>query len=163
MPDDIAGGGLARAFVLESRARARSEVFGKKAQAEDRPALEALFKAAAKSSQMPARRCLMRLRGKIDPSLEKVAQDFRRETQSTADALQDLLAQDRGQADHIGALILEQSLAVVRRRLELMDKLSGGKQASAYLVCEICGYIAEDAAPEACPVCGAVPQKFAPA
>ena len=29
-----------------------------------------------------------------------------------------------------------------------------------YYVCQICGYISEDEAPEKCPICGAVKDKF---
>jgi rubrerythrin len=29
-----------------------------------------------------------------------------------------------------------------------------------YFVCQVCGYVAEDAPPERCPVCGAVKEKF---
>jgi rubrerythrin len=31
---------------------------------------------------------------------------------------------------------------------------------TAYQVCQVCGYISEDAAPDNCPVCGAVKTKF---
>jgi rubrerythrin len=31
---------------------------------------------------------------------------------------------------------------------------------TSYFVCGVCGYIAEDHAPENCPVCGAVQSKF---
>jgi len=33
---------------------------------------------------------------------------------------------------------------------------------TAYYVCQICGYVSEDEAPENCPVCGAVKAKFKP-
>jgi rubrerythrin len=29
-----------------------------------------------------------------------------------------------------------------------------------YYICQVCGYIGEDEAPEKCPVCGAVKDKF---
>ncbi|MEJ2724031.1 MAG: rubrerythrin family protein, partial [Deltaproteobacteria bacterium] len=31
---------------------------------------------------------------------------------------------------------------------------------TVYYVCQVCGYISEDEAPERCPVCGAVKGKF---
>ena len=29
-----------------------------------------------------------------------------------------------------------------------------------YFVCQVCGYVSEDTAPDKCPVCGAVHEKF---
>jgi len=56
-----------------------------------------------------------------------------------------------------------QSRDVESRHAELYkkamnDMLSDRK--TAYYVCQVCGYVSEDEAPDNCPICGAVKVKF---
>lgn len=150
-----------RAYSMEAKAEARAQVFVKKAQAEDRPALAAMYKAAARSAQAPLRRFLMLLRGKIEPSMEGVNQAFIRETKQRLSAYGMLAREAKENGDPMASVSFKQTSQVIERQLELFQAAQAQEgPPPRYLACHICGYLAVDQAPESCPVCGAVPEKF---
>ena len=74
------------------------------------------------------------------------------------------LIKDASDEEEKGALkAFSQARDVESRHAELYKKAMNDMLANRqteYYVCQVCGYINEDKAPEKCPVCGAVPGKF---
>jgi rubrerythrin len=70
-------------------------------------------------------------------------------------------ASDEGNRNVLKAF--SQARDVESRHAELYKKALNdmvSDRETDYYVCQICGYISEDAAPEKCPICGAVKDKF---
>ena len=149
---------LAEAFVNESAAAARSEIAALKARSENRPQAERLFKALGVAQKVHAEKCLMILRGKVESTGENLAELLDSLEKSAAhykEAL-DCLASCPGPAGGF----LDQFRRTALNHAGLARKLDEEKPA-AYHVCTVCGFVAEGDAPQRCPVCQAVPERFA--
>lgn len=154
---------LAQALAMESRTSARCAVFAQKAGQEGREHLARFFRAAGQSQSVQAHRYLMLLRGRIGSTLAKVEEAFLQETREKEALYQELIAQARQEGQGAGANAMEQSALVESGHAQLLDQArqrGGGQAPLDYLVCQVCGYLAQGQAPERCPVCGAVPAKF---
>ncbi len=146
---------LARATV----AAARLEVFAQKAHAEGQLREAALFAALAASAQVHARRFTLLLRGKVANTEANLAE--------TVGELLPGLEQDYAAwaADQTGSAVagsaLDQTIQAMARQAELAKELESGQGGdAAYLVCPVCGWLTRGAAPEHCPVCGCIADKF---
>ena len=72
-------------------------------------------------------------------------------------------AADEGQADAQKAFTHARD--VESRHAELYKKAINdmiAERETVYHICQVCGYIAEDEAPDRCPVCDAIKSKFKP-
>jgi len=103
------------------------------------------------------------LRGKIGSTEENLETAFQHEIKANVDEYPQLIkdASDEGQKMALQAF--SQSRDVESRHAALYKKAMNDMLAdrqTAYYVCQVCGYINEDEAPEKCPVCGAVKDKF---
>lgn len=149
---------LSAAFAAESRLAARLEVYAAQAGRDGLAADAALYRALAASHQVRARRYLMLMRGKLGSPAENRAAAFDQELPAMAALYQELgrLALARGERPAASALA--QAGAVAADYSGLAQRAGDG--AAVYAVCGVCGYLAEGGAPERCPVCGAIPDKF---
>ncbi|MGE4293902.1 MAG: rubredoxin-like domain-containing protein [Desulfovibrio sp.] len=142
----------------ESVAAARSEIAALKARAEARPQAERLFKALAVAQKVHAEKALMILRGRVEGTGENLAELLEALEKSAAhyqDAL-DCLKECPGPASGF----LDQFRRTALNHAGLVRQLDEEKPA-AYHVCTVCGFVASGSAPERCPVCRAVPERFA--
>lgn len=149
---------LAEAFLNESVAAARSEIAALKARAEGKPQAERLFKALAVAQNVHADKALMILRGRVEGTDANVAELLEALDKSAAhykEAL-DCLKDCPGPA----AGFLDQFRRTALNHAGLIRKLDEDKPAT-YQVCTVCGFMAAGEAPERCPVCNAVPERFA--
>jgi len=154
---------LAYAFGAESKAAARNEVFAKKADAEGYTQAARLFRAVSDAESVHSRRFLMLMRGKIGSTEENLAAAFENEIKANAEEYPRLIkdAADEGQDAALKAF--SHARDVESRHAELYKKAINDMIAdreTEYHVCQVCGYIAEDEAPERCPVCQAIKAKF---
>lgn len=156
---------LAQAFAAESILAARHRTYALKARQEGRPGLARLFLAMARAEQVHANRLLMLLRGRLADSDTNLAASLERDLPANLAAYRDMAARAQAAGQKTAATALDQLIRVESRHAELAARLAGlgDAEAPAYLVCAICGHVAQGQAPEACPVCGAVSEKFAPA
>jgi len=154
---------LAYAFAAESKAAARNEAFARKADAEDYSQIARLFRAVSDAESVHARRYLLLMRGKVRSTEENLETAFQKEIKANVEEYPKLI-KDAGEEDEQGALkAFSQARDVESRHAELYKKAMNDMIAdreTVYFVCQVCGYIHEDAPPEKCPVCGAVPNKF---
>ena len=154
---------LQEAFLKASLSRARLEMFAQQARSQQHPQEAELYDALAASLKVHARRFLMLMRGKLGD----VAANLDEARQEMLPGLLQGYAELVAQADQAGRRVegtaLDQSAQVAQRQGELAKALAeGGREAGPYLVCSICGWLATGNAPERCPVCGAVHEKFQP-
>jgi rubrerythrin len=155
--------GLAYAFAAESKAAARNEAFARKAEADGFRNIGRLFRAVSDAESVHARRYLMLMRGKIGSTEENLRTAFENEIKANADEYPQLI-KDASEENEGGALkAFSQSRDVESRHAELYKRAMNDMltdRETVYFVCQVCGYVSEDKAPEGCPVCGAVKGKF---
>ena len=154
---------LAYAFAAESKASVRNETFARKADAEGYAQIGQLFRAIAAAESVHARRYLMLMRGKIGSTEENLESAFEHEIKANVEEYPRLIkeASDEGVSSVFTAF--SQSRDVEDRHAELYKKAMSdmlSDRGTDYYVCQVCGYVSEDEAPEKCPVCGAVQTKF---
>lgn len=146
---------LAQAFVRQSMAAAKNRVRAQKAAQEDDPA-RALFLALAQAQEVQAKKALLLLRGRIGPTRENLAEALQESREMAVETLPwTLLAQAEG--DRAAGALLVQMARALASHLTLDAPAASGE----YHVCSICGFIHAGAAPGRCPVCQALPEKFA--
>jgi len=154
---------LAYAFAAESKAAVRNEAFAKKAEMEEYTQIARLFRAVSEAESVHARRYLLLMRGKVGSTEENLIAAFQNEIRANVEEYPKLI-KDASDEDEKGALkAFSQARDVESRHAELykkaMNDMLEDRQAE-YYVCQVCGYINEDKAPDKCPICGAVPGKF---
>ena len=121
------------------------------------------FCAKAEAESVHARRFLNLMRGKIGSTEENLERAFESEIKANADEYPTLIkdATDEGMAAAVRAF--SHSRDVESGHAEMYKKAMNamvGDRDVEYYVCQVCGYINEDSAPEKCPICGAVSGKF---
>ena len=154
---------LAYAFAGESKASVRNEAFARKADAEGYSQIARLFRAVSDAESVHARRYLLLMRGKIGSTEENIETAFQNEIKANVEEYPKLIkdASDEGKEKILKAF--SQSRDVESRHAELYKKAMNDMLAdreTEYYVCQVCGYVSEDEAPDNCPVCGAVKGKF---
>lgn len=154
---------LAYAFAAESKASIRNEAFARKADAEGYGSLARLFRAVSEAESVHAHRYLLMMRGKIGSTEENLEAAFQNEIKANVEEYPSLIkdASDEGQDAAMKAF--SHARDVEDRHAELYKRAMNSMltdRETVYYVCQVCGYIAEDEAPENCPVCGAVRTKF---
>jgi rubrerythrin len=154
---------LAYAFAAESKAAVRNEAFAMKADSEGYAQIGRLFRAISDAESVHARRYLLQMRGKIGSTEENIERAFQNEIKANVEEYPKLIkdASDEGKEKILKAF--SQSRDVESRHAQLYKKAMNDMLAdreTEYYVCQVCGYVSEDEAPEKCPVCGAVKGKF---
>ena len=154
---------LLKTFGLAAKSSARKKVYGARAAAKGRKGLALLIRAMAASEAVQARRLFNSLRGPIDLSDGYVATIFEKEVPALIAAYAEALnTADEGEKPSL-RLVYSQLRAAEKRIAAFYAKETGDIRDSSvekYHVCQFCGYIAAEKAPEKCPVCGAPPGGF---
>ncbi len=149
---------LAVAFSRESRNAARNAMAALKADKDGHSQAARLLRAISAGQEVHAKKLLMLLRGKLGSTEENIEVSVQKLEDAIADypAMLDGL---RENGDPAGESMLAQCLKTAMGHKGRLARLNGEKDVF-YQVCGICGFIAEEAAPERCPVCGAVRNQF---
>ena len=151
---------LAYAFAAESKAAVRNATFAKKAEMEGYTQIARLFRAVSDAESVHARRYLLLMRGKIG-STEETA--FQNEIKANVEEYPKLI-KDASEEGHRSVLkTFSQARDVESLHAELYKKALNdmvSDRETDYYVCQVCGYISEGEAPQRCPICGAVEDKF---
>ncbi len=156
---------LALAFAAESKASARNSVFALKAEQDGFPQIARLFRAVSEAEAVHARRYLRLMRGKIGTTEENLKTAFEKEIQANVQEYPPLIREASAEGLEVVKKAFSESRDVESRHAELYKRALNdllSEKATAYHVCQVCGYVAEDQAPQRCPVCGAVSEKFKP-
>ena len=154
---------LAYAFAAESKASVRNHTFARKADLEEYTQIARLFRAVSEAESVHARRYLLLMRGKVGSTEENLEAAFQNEIKANVEEYPKLIkdATDEGEKGALKAF--SQARDVENRHAELYKKAMNDMlvdRETVYYVCQVCGYISEDAVPDKCPVCGAVKGKF---
>jgi rubrerythrin len=154
---------LAYAFAAESKASARNATFAKKAEMEGYSQIARLFRAVSDAESVHAHRYLLMMRGKIGSTEENLEAAFQNEIKANVEEYPKLI-KDASAEDNRSALkAFTQARDVESLHADLYKKALNdmvSDRETDYYVCQVCGYISEDAAPDNCPICGAVKEKF---
>ncbi len=147
---------MRQTFADTSLEAARTSVLAKVALKAGRPGAARLLKALSLADEAQARRLLALARGKLgglDDELRELASHRARE-----DALH--LRQEQAQAEGkpTEAALFGQILQAGHSHAELLTDPDRTPQ--VLFVCQICGYLTHGEAPENCPVCKAVRERF---
>lgn len=152
---------LQEAFVRASLARARLEMFARQARSQGRDGQAEFYDALAASLKVHTRRFLMLMRGKLGDGEANQKETAGEMLPGLLRKYAELVAAADQSGKGVAGTALDQSAQVAQRQGELAQALAG-EGAGPYLVCSICGWMATHEAPERCPVCGAVREKFRP-
>jgi rubrerythrin len=152
---------LQTAFVNASLARARLEMFAQQARSQGREGQAQFYDALAASLKVHTRRFLMLMRGKLGDGEANLKETTGEMLPGLLRKYAELVAAADQNGKGVAGTALDQSAQVAQRQGELAQAW-GQEDADPYLVCSICGWVATGEAPERCPVCGAVREKFQP-
>jgi rubrerythrin len=154
---------LAYAFAAESKASARNAAFAMKADKDGYKQIARLFRAISDAESVHARRYLMLMRGRIGSTEENLETAFQNEIKANVEEYPKLI-KDASDEQQEGALkAFSHSKDVESGHAGLYKKAMNdmlSDRETDYYVCQVCGYVAENTAPDNCPICGAVKNKF---
>ena len=154
---------LAYAFAAESKASVRNATFAKKAEMEGYSQIARLFRAVSDAESVHARRYLMLMRGKIGSTEENLEAAFQNEIKANVEEYPRLIKEAAEEENRNVLKAFSQARDVESFHAELYKKALNdmvSDRETDYFVCQVCGYVSEDTAPDKCPVCGAVQEKF---
>ena len=152
---------LARAFSEESRMGSRYGAFVLKAEQEGYPQLARLLRAVIDAKSVHARRFLYLMRGKIGTTAENLQSAVQGEVAAAA-ALPAMIEEAKGASKAVKKAFIQSNKTdgeYARLLEEAKEDMLTGKE-TVYFVCQICGHIHMNEAPENCPVCKAVRGRF---
>ena len=154
---------LAYAFAAESKACARNATFAKKADMEGYQQIARLFRAVSEAESVHARRYLLLMRGKIGSTEENLETAFQNEIKANAAEYPKLIKDAAEDGNKAVLKAFSQARDVESQHANLYKKAINdmvAERETDYYVCQVCGFINEDEAPDRCPICGAVKEKF---
>ena len=154
---------LAYAFAAESKASVRNATFAKKAEMEGYSQIARLFRAVADAESVHAHRYLLLMRGKIGSTEENLETAFQNEIRANVEEYPKLIKDAAEEGNRTVLKAFSQARDVESLHAELYKKALNdmvSDRETDYYVCQVCGYISEDEAPQRCPICSAVKDKF---
>ncbi|MFH2123165.1 MAG: rubredoxin-like domain-containing protein [Pseudomonadota bacterium] len=155
---------LEELFLAMTRGAARNKIYSLRAQQEGNHDLANLFTAISNSESAQAARFLIQLRGQTGNSEQNCSLAFTDEIPASI-SLYEQAARQAGEV-HDKAMhnACSQSARVQRMHLNLKKKLAQRSQDKesriSYHICQFCGFIMENKAPENCPICTAPASRF---
>ncbi len=153
---------LQEAFAGESQANRKYLAFAKRAEKEGYKQVAKLFRAAAEAETVHAHNHLKELGGikSTRENLETAIQGESHEFQNMyPQMIEDAKAEDNKSAlrsFNFANQVEKIHADLYKKALELLGK---NKEVD-YYVCQVCGYTAEEAAPDKCPVCASKKEMF---
>jgi rubrerythrin len=155
---------LYEAFVGEAKAYHRLLAFGRQAEEEDYPQIAKLFRAVAAAEGVHVERHL-RLLGEavVQDTEENLRSSFERETTVNQVYYPKFIRQAEEEGERAAALTFSQARDVEEGHARLYKRALNAMlsdETHDYYVCRVCGYVAERAAPDRCPVCNAGQEHF---
>jgi rubrerythrin len=156
---------LKDAFAGESQANRKYLAFAKKAEDEGYIQVARLFRAAAAAETIHAHNHLRELKG-VKSTRENIQEAINGESYEFQKMYPGMIADAKAE-DHQLALrtftfaneVEKVHAALYQKALDTLES-AGRNKTLDYYVCAVCGYTAEGAAPDECPVCKAKKQAF---
>ena len=154
---------LFKIFGLLSNSSARKKIYSRQAAKEGHTEIAHLLRAMMESEGVQARRMYHTMRGRIDKSDEFLATIFEKEIQDNIDAYSEKIraAEQAGKTSIVHAL--SQLRAAEKRLLSFYNSQTKDvtiDRDMKYFVCQFCGYLSRNSAPDKCPICTADKERF---
>jgi rubrerythrin len=154
---------LKEAFAGESQANRKYLAFAVKADQEGHPQVARLFRAAAEAETVHAHNHLKALKG-IGTTKENLGVAIAGETHEFEHMYPEMIeaakAEGNKQAERTFVYANEVEKVHAALYKKLLDGLASPQATYPYYVCTVCGFTAENEAPDSCPVCGAKAKAF---
>ena len=157
--------GLMEAFAGESQANRKYLAFSKKAQEEGYPQIAKLFRGAAEAETVHAHAHLRAMDG-IKSTLENLKAAIEGEGYEFNKMYPEFLEVALKEGNKRAEISFKNAMAVEKIHFDLyseaLEVLKSGKDlpAGEIYVCSVCGYTVKGSAPEKCPVCSVMKEKF---
>ncbi|MDH7479994.1 MAG: rubrerythrin family protein [Syntrophomonadaceae bacterium] len=158
---------LMAAFAGESQANRKYLAFAGQAEKEGYPMLARLFRAIAEAETIHALK-LLDIAGGVGSTRDNLGAALEGETYEFTKMYPDFIADAEQEGDKAAQRIFHLANEAEKIHAERFKKAIGslkGNQdfpAEAFFLCPVCGYLAENQAPERCPICGAPGRSFKP-
>lgn len=154
---------LLEAFAGESQANRKYLAFANRAEKEGYPQVAKLFRAAAEAETVHAHAHLRSLKG-IKSTAENLNEAISGETHEFKTMYPAMIEEAREEGEKVAerSFTFANSVEEVHAGLyqKALENLENPLDVECYYVCSVCGYTAEDGAPDTCPVCGAKANAF---
>lgn len=156
---------LQAAFAGESQANRKYLAFAAKAEAEGRPQIAKLFRAAAAAETVHAHAHL-RVMGGVKDTKQNLQAAIEGEGYEFKEMYPGFIKEAEAEGNKAALISFRNANAVEKTHFDLYSKaleaLEAGKDLTpdSIYVCDICGHTHVGGAPDKCPVCGAPKSKF---
>lgn len=153
---------LYMAYTGESKAALRLKVYAEKADSEGYAQMAKLFRVIAFSEEIHGSRALKLLRD-VKSTEENLAASFESEMHVAGVAYDEFIRQAEVEGNRAAVLHFSQSRDVEEIHAKLYKEAMSHfmeERETVYYVCKICGYVADGALPDICPVCSAKKEYF---
>lgn len=153
---------LKTAFAGESQANRKYLAFAKKADAEGHPGVAKLFRAAAEAETIHALSELGVL-GLVRSTAENLQAAIEGETEEFTNMYPGFIKEAEQEGNNKAKRAFEMANEAEKVHADLYKKALAALSQNTdveYYVCQICGNIHENSAPEKCSICGAPASKF---
>jgi len=153
---------LQQAYVGEAKAALRLKLFAEKADDEGYKQIARLFRVIAFSEEIHGKRALRVLKN-IKTTEENLAESFESEKTVAEIAYDRFVKMAEEAGDKPALLHFSQSRDVEETHAKLYKQAMNHfmeERETVYHVCKVCGYVADGALPDECPVCGAKKDQF---
>lgn len=153
---------LQAAFAGESQANRKYAAFAQKAEEEGFTQVAKLFRVTAEAETIHANAHLKAM-GKLGSTADNLKAAIEGETYEFSEMYPEFIEVAESEEDNAALRAFKYAIEAEKVHAELykkaLDNLGSNETADLYL-CTVCGHIAEGAAPETCPLCGAKKQAF---
>lgn len=153
---------LHMAYTGEAKAALRLKVYAEKAIQEGYAQIAKLFRVIAFSEEIHGSRALKLLR-EVKSTEENLAASFESETHVADVAYDQFIKQAETEGNKAAVLHFSQSRDVEEIHAKLYKEAMNHfmeERETVYYVCKVCGYVADGALPDECPVCSAKKEQF---
>ena len=142
------------------RQAGRSTMYALRADKDKRPELAVLFQALAESHSRQAQRFLVQARGFLGNTDKNTAIAFTEELPAFIELYEAMQLEAQEMKNKARTTGCKHSIGVERMNRNLLQRLADDPQVRNYHVCDFCGFVAPDTAPESCPICTAPKKRF---
>lgn len=156
---------LKKAFSGESQASRRYKAFAEKAEREGYPQVAKLFRAASEAETIHATNDLLIMKG-VKSTADNLKAAIEGETYEYTDMYPSFLKDAKKDGQKAAEKIFQEAKETEEYHAayytEALEKVKQKKDIppTDYYVCTVCGYTAENEAPDECPICGSTKKSF---
>ena len=150
------------AFAGEAKASLRLLAYAEKAEQEGYPQMAHLFRAISAAERVHALKNL-RLMDEVEDTETNLKKSFERETAVSENYYPGFIQSAEAEGDDVAVMAFSQARDAETFHAKLYKNAIDHmieERSTTYQVCTICGYVADGAAPDECPVCGASAENF---